>query len=532
MKERTLTTIVFLTLFSISIGYIFLQPIFDFSFSQSTLEINGANVSETLEYTPKIREYHTLYRNFYTRIMPQDKIDSNPRIIDFITINSVECSAGNSYTNNFALSPSMPYTESNEYGCSFGFETGFERWQSYNVSAEYILHPKTLIKYDNNYYIKFVAYSKNEHPLLIKNWNFHSNGISDNIITKNQQVIVYVPISPSDLSNYEITEVTKLDFQNSSIWELILTILPAFIFLAIWFFFGREKVEGDYPEELSQPPLIKRKAWEVSTYFHPPFGDLDKNFLPAMIMDFYNRKYLDIQTRKEGILVKSNQIYIKILRTDGLDTTETQIMSFLEKIGNIDKGPDGYFNIKSISESISGRMKLSEEYRKLQTLIKKKSKAHINYIGTTICYVVFLIWIFISYIAMNITFFYFVPIIIIVSLVLNKTSLMHKFKEEYYLEFQQWQGFNKYLSTLDSIKRSPPKGIVMWETYLVYATALGSGKKVLSAMKDLKIIDKNTYDKYTTLYSPKAFGSASTASSGGGGMGGGGGIGGGGGGGR
>ena len=127
--------------------------------------------------------------------------------------------------------------------------------------------------------------------------------------------------------------------------------------------------------------------------------------------------------------------------------------------------------------------------------------------------------------------FFIITIFIIIGAVTYRSSLFFRFKDDYYPEYQQWQGFKKYLSTLDSMKRSPPQGVILWEKYLVYATALGIGKKVLQTLKDLKIIDKNTYDNFCIIYMPSSFGATNASSGGAGGMGGGG-VGGGGGGGR
>ena len=84
------------------------------------------------------------------------------------------------------------------------------------------------------------------------------------------------------------------------------------------------------------------------------------------------------------------------------------------------------------------------------------------------------------------------------------------------------------------MKESGTKAVVLWEQYLVYASALGVAKKVLKRLRQLKIIDQKQYNFYTGIGSVSHSFTAATVTSGGGGGGGGmgGGVGGGGGGGR
>ncbi len=53
------------------------------------------------------------------------------------------------------------------------------------------------------------------------------------------------------------------------------------------------------------------------------------------------------------------------------------------------------------------------------------------------------------------------------------------------LKHKQWDNFKKYLNDFSLIKEYPPESIVIWNKYLVYATALGVADNVQKAMKEL-----------------------------------------------
>jgi len=543
MNERTLITLLVAGLLLLGGGifcYYYLVPS-SFTFSSVELEFRGNAVREKLTFVPD-KPYHTLYRNFITKIrLPGDEDTS----AEFIRINSVECSEGMPYYNDYEgwfISNitkdhnvlGLGYTQPNEFGCGFDNELGFKEGVKYTVAAEYSLNPTKLYESGGKHYIKFVAYEKSRHPLLEKGKNFFIKGdafVRDWILP-GIETVVYIPYEPENLDNYEILTVDRLNITegiDKLILLFIVLILPAIACLVVWLIFGKEKSEGDYPSELSQYP-VERKAWEVSVYFHPPFGALDNNFLPAMILDFYSREIIDLEFR-EGGLFAGKDVFIKILKSDvTLDESEAAMLGFLKLVEAIEKPKDGFFSIKQASKKFSG-FAVTTAYRKFGSAILKKSKDYLDYKGNTIIRVILVICLFLQIVFGVKEIFVYIPLVI-TGIVCSVTSLFIRFKGDYYLEFQKWEGFRKYLSNSDSMKRSPPTGVVMWEKYLIYATALGVGKKVLSEMKALNMIDSKEYDNFSFIYTSNAFGTISSSGGGGGGGLGGGGVGGGGGGGR
>ena len=81
----------------------------------------------------------------------------------------------------------------------------------------------------------------------------------------------------------------------------------------------------------------KRVFWEVATYFNPPFSKIDKNFFAATLLNFYNKKIIDIRE-------KDKEIYIKLNKFEG-DDLERKIYNLLGEAERLlkDKANKGVF---------------------------------------------------------------------------------------------------------------------------------------------------------------------------------------------
>ena len=93
------------------------------------------------------------------------------------------------------------------------------------------------------------------------------------------------------------------------------------------------------------------------------------------------------------------------------------------------------------------------------------------------------------------------------------SSLFGRWKENYYKEKLEWDAFKTFLSDFASIKKYAPDDLNMWQEWLVYATTLGVGDKVVEAMKQLNIqIPEVHAVTYMPIYFRGAYGMTSPPS--------------------
>lgn len=553
MREEKAVAIWFVVLLivgllNIAYFFFFSSP---FNFNKAEIKINNNAIEERL-YFHTNREYHTLYRNFVSKIGS----DQNSEIL----IKEVACSKGlpyfKDYDGNLFTFPNssqaikqdyLAYTENNEYGCSFGNSLGFKENFDYGIGARYNLKPQNLFYIKDRHYIKFVIYSPDKHPLLQKGKNFFINSsvITKNMFLPGEYVIAYVPYE-INVSEFGIIQQNDFEFDSSAsfiskyILIILLFLIPPILFWLLWRKFGREITYEELPETLSFYPQ-GRKAWEIVAFFTPPFGQLGKNFFPTIMTDFYRRKIIDIKDVGKEIYIKINNY-----KNKGLDEIELRFIEILEKIRDIgDKkyvDSDGFFNIKKSSGSLGfiEKSRISGSSRLLAKTVEKKCGDYIEKKGTGIFTLVMIALYILLIISMRATNPIFELLLafpyLVAGVLIANTTILSRYKKDYYKEYQRWQSFKRYLKEFPSMRDSPPKAVVLWEQYLVYATALGVSAVVLKKLKDWGIAKGREYDTYAAMPRISTAVSSGFASAGasGGGMGGagGGGVGGGGGGGR
>ena len=71
-------------------------------------------------------------------------------------------------------------------------------------------------------------------------------------------------------------------------------------------------------------------------------------------------------------------------------------------------------------------------------------------------------------------------VMIIFSAVFEKA--LGRWTPEGRLFYERWNNFKKYLTDFSALKEHPPESIELWDSYLVYATALGVAEEVLKNM--------------------------------------------------
>ena len=556
MRERS--WVIIITVFFILVGLVSstLGAFFysDFNFYRAEISINGNNIEEKLYFEPD-KSYHTLYRNFENPLFLRES-----NLPNYILIKSVNCQTGAPYAYSsdgkiFSMSNltvSKAYIEPGEYGCTFGIPHGFFKGNTYWIQASYELKPENLFKIDDEYYVKFVVYSPSNHKLLIKDDNFLILGeaITKDFFLPSENVIIYIPYQ-GDISLFNVIEKDSFEYDSGIFYLFVLflvSIIPGLLFFFIWRIFGKETTYKDLPRTLSVYPE-GRKAWQVNVFFNSPFGSADRNLFPTVLLDFYRRKIIDL--KEKG---KKNEVWIKIKenKKEKLDEIERYFINFLKKIKELGKDKyidkQGYFNLKKSAGSIGlfKRHQLNKMSKEFSKKLKEKSKEYIDTKGRTIFIILFVILFYLTIHGITLAFsgvkilgpHLIIPVIIyfvVGFLVCSLTTIFVKFKKNYYGECQEWQAFKRYLKEFPSMRDSPPKAVVLWEHYLVYATALGVGKKVAKKLKEWGIIDVHGYNIVVYTYSSShSAASHAGAAGGGGGFGGAGagGVGGGGGGGR
>ncbi len=332
----------------------------------------------------------------------------------------------------------------------------------------------------------------------------------------------------------------------SSYILLILSLAYPLILLGIYYWKGKEK-KYVVPKYLSYVPDPKKKPWLVNLLFKGDALTIDSDALYATILDLERKGYLEIIGNKEYVVVKIK----KNPQPGELDRYEQDVFEFIRYWS-----VNGVLDIEELKEraetmSSSHKKSLYEWMRSLITTPSWMKDLAKNYVTSIRIWFILLTAIFIlvgfltaavlgdSSIYMPYAQRIPIPLFILglqnIIAAIAPSQLFGRWKKDYYKEKLQWDAFRNMLKDLAMIQKYAPQDLVIWKEWLVYATALGIGKKVVEAMEKLRIpvpssgyfiyVWPRHYHMVMSTVSPKGSGAA-----GGGGFGAGGGFGGGGGG--
>ena len=279
------------------------------------------------------------------------------------------------------------------------------------------------------------------------------------------------------------------------------------------------------------------------------------DYIAAEILNLVQMKFISLEqaTAKGGFLGMGEEkvVVMRLLKlqdeASSLETHQRVILSFLHQIAE-----NGTVTSKKLAEVSSQRTYLTA-FQSIEGSLSKSfdREKYLDTKGNTIVCLVSFAAIVLSFFVL-LQFFrqpvFFIAVCVesfaAIALVVARPTLIGKWNDDGRVMEAKWQNFHKFLNDMTLMREKAPADIMLWERYLVYATAFGISSKVTEAVK-AKFPDSrqlNNSQMYSNLYLAGALhGSVSSMSgsfhsmsshSGGGGFGGGHGGGGGGGGAR
>ena len=248
----------------------------------------------------------------------------------------------------------------------------------------------------------------------------------------------------------------------------------------------------DIPDENATPGEVMRILNPIRSQFSSSeFGKI----FSATMLDLTLKKYLNIKLEKNQKNKDVTNIYVLKQVTDGLKPNEERIMTFIRNAA----GSKKVMTLKELQNYIKEHPSkveslLSSTFKSVETQLgndeildleaysdySKYSNAKIGYIVLIIvlCWFVFAV----------------IPIIAIVISAIN-AILCWKIQKKLSIFTQkgidkqtEWKGLKVFMEEFSMLDKREVPELVIWEKYLVYATAMGVADKVI---KQLKIVYPN-----------------------------------------
>lgn len=236
----------------------------------------------------------------------------------------------------------------------------------------------------------------------------------------------------------------------------------------------------------------------------------------ANILDLCLNKYVTLEAMKDVGVFKSDAVKIEILDKDDSELKQDVKMTldFLREIAGANK----QLTTKDITKYLEKHLSKVEKLdKKLEKILETEETVNGNYneknydkmntyAGIAVLYGVlafFSIGIIAFFFEMNSLNLIPVAIALIVTLIINTVILgmmsarVNILSQKGVDEKEKWKAFKKYMEEFSLLKEKEIPSLVLWEKYLVFATAFGISEKVL---KQLKVVYPEITDMNSVTY--------------------------------
>ncbi|WP_299522371.1 DUF2207 domain-containing protein [uncultured Methanobrevibacter sp.] len=312
------------------------------------------------------------------------------------------------------------------------------------------------------------------------------------------------------------------DYQeNEKMWDnigiivgILFIISPVIPFL-IYHKYGREpkvNYEGIYERELpsNDPPAVVNALIQNRDNIGTP----DLKGFEATIMDLINRKIFKMKENEDKhLIIELDETHYDELTLDEKDIFN--IFSTIAKDNHLDlSNIDDYLSDEHNAKWFNDKVKTWKNDVVYEHLGENKLEEFFNNKGDKIATYYTIASVIVGAVTLSMILLesslnttgtilgligsvYLIIVGVIIYLLPD--DIFGQWTAEGRLYMLKWKNFKKFLKDNSLMKEHPPESIVIWNQYLVYATALGVADKVYEAMK-LQINEGYLEDEYLDSY--------------------------------
>lgn len=295
-----------------------------------------------------------------------------------------------------------------------------------------------------------------------------------------------------------------------------ITVVIIAVLIPIMVYFNAKKkaykatFNGKYYRELPEDygPAVMNKV------LNGAMGSVSSYDMLATLLDLVRRKYIQIESIYKSGKKKPTDYNLKLIKTDLEDLNDLE-KHFIQELIFVDTTEIALKELgKKNSKSMKAKSKAVEAYKKWEELIKKEAENKDliidtkgkNTKGILLCVLAIILCLAVAIFG----FVGFYDDIISVGMV----SLMITFYSSIFIGFKitdlglrtqkgvehkaMWKAFKKFLQDFSKLDEHEYKSIVIWEHFLVYATALGISREVI---KQLKIVFPTEFEENSSMFS-------------------------------
>jgi len=296
-----------------------------------------------------------------------------------------------------------------------------------------------------------------------------------------------VPLSMENALGEERTYKFLSSFVTTSsmVYILLSMLFPIVVYLKL----GREK-KVSYNAIFEREPPLKDPPEIVNAVVKNLCGLPDENGFSSAVLEMIKEKSISIERN-----------HLKLLKNPGRNEEVYKVLELL--------AVDGIVDLKNLKSQLKKEAKaIYDLYNSWQRNISEevKGRGFIETKGNTITKITAFFLMIPGF------FFLFLPsfmkgyehvtilsstmglsgfLVNLLVLFLRK-DVLARWTEEGRVYYLKWKAFERFITDFSLLSQYPPDSIVLWEDYLIYATALGVAKKTVSIMRKMLPEPPNT----------------------------------------
>lgn len=285
------------------------------------------------------------------------------------------------------------------------------------------------------------------------------------------------------------------------------------LLVLIYLFFGREPLL-EYHREYEQEPPSSDPPDVVNAVVKNIGGSVDEDGIASVFLDLYHLDLIDFAGDGETIVLKAQEA------PQDLPESEQVFYDLLVQFAE-----NGKFSFQDLRSKLERSLQKAKSFNTALSAYRKTvarellRRRYLQTTGNVLAKVAALFMIFASLaiyaFALRPVMVHFLPLSTVLSgglfftgvgVLLARRDLFGRWTKEGRLFYLRWKNFGRFLEEYSLIAEHPPESIVLWEKYLIYATALGLGEKVLQHLR--RIVPHEVWEKESRhgyFYGPVVF---------------------------
>ncbi|MGC8778244.1 MAG: DUF2207 family protein, partial [Candidatus Caldatribacteriaceae bacterium] len=276
-------------------------------------------------------------------------------------------------------------------------------------------------------------------------------------------------------------------------WMVVLGVF-AFLILLIFLLLGRE-TPVDYQRFYEQEPPFPDSPDFVNAVVKNLTARVGEEGVAAVLLDLYHRGMIDFQ--EEG---QERSILLRDGTPSGdLPPSEKKLLELLKHFA-----VDGVFRFEALKErlgqSVGEARSFNDLFRAYEAEIHRelRHRGYFKITGNLVAKILAILMMLLSTVTVESTLrpvtAHFLPFLTVLAgvfffgggaILMAPRDVFGRWSKEGRVYFLRWQSFARFLGDYSLLSERPPQSVVMWEKYLIYATALGIAQEVLKHFERL-----------------------------------------------